>query len=108
MSDSIEVKEDVAVVAEIIMQPSKAEGYMAFITAGQFPPHYWSQAYGALEQPVERDPYKCSYPLFPESGSCRDIYNCPYPLFPTREKALEACAKALPQGGVCKLVKIVL
>jgi len=73
------------------MQPSKAEGYMAFITAGQFPPHYWSQAYGALEQPGERDPYKC-----------------PYPLFPTREKALEACAKALPQGGTCKLVKIVL
>jgi hypothetical protein len=90
MSNSIEVIEDIAIATEVILQPSKVEGYMAW-TAGQFPPYYWSQAYAGVEQPGERDPYKC-----------------PYPLFPTREKALEACTKALPQGGTCKLVKIVL
>jgi hypothetical protein len=35
-------------------------------------------------------------------------YRCPYPLFPTREMAIEACTRVLPNGGTCKLVRIVL
>ena len=90
MTNSIEVLEDSVVAKEVIFPPAIAEGYMAWTTSSN-PPHYWQQAYMNANEMGKNDPYRC-----------------PYPLFPTREMAIEACARALPNGGTCKIVKITL
>lgn len=90
MTNAIEISESVGEVKEVILPAAKAEGYMAW-TSSACPPYYWSQAYMDAKDIGTADPYRC-----------------PYPLFPTREKAIEACARSLPNGGTCKIVKITL
>lgn len=90
MTNAIEVIEDSAEAKEVIFPPAKAEGYMAWTTSAN-PPYYWQQAYMNPTEMGQNDPYRC-----------------PYPLFPTRELAIAACARALPNGGTCKIVKITL
>lgn len=85
----IEVIEDSAEAKEIILAPAKAEGYMAWYSSNANGPHCWNQAFE-----------------FTDSAVIRDQYRCPYPLFPTRELAIATCARYLPQGGICKLVRI--
>jgi hypothetical protein len=90
MTNAIEVSEYSAQAKEVILPMAQAEGYMAWTTSTQ-PPHYWQQAY-----------------MNPTEMGNNDPYRCPYPLFPTREIAIAACARALPNGGICKIVKITL
>ena len=92
MTPYIEVIEEQAVVTEVILPQAKSEGYMAWYCISN--PGFsgvWTQAYPGVEPIGERDQYRC-----------------PYPLFVTREKAIEACGKMLPNGGTCKIVKITL
>ena len=92
MTQSIEVKELPEVKAsEVIIQPAKSGGWMAWYAQGSSAQAYWMQAYPA-----------------PDTTGIRDMYKCPYPLFPNREDAVTACEKALPSGGQCRIVKISL
>lgn len=92
MTEVIEIKElPVAKAAEVILPNAKAQGWMAWYAPGSVESPYWMQAYPGVEQIGARDPYRC-----------------PHPLFISREDALAACAKALPNGGQCRIVKIEL
>lgn len=95
MTDAIEVKDSTASdAAEIIITPARASGWMAWYSSAN-PDHtggyYWMQGYGAPDLNGKRDPYRC-----------------PYPLFETRQDAIDACAKSMPNGGQIRMVKITL
>lgn len=95
MTDAIEIKDATASdAAEIVITMAKPTGWMAWYsgaspdyTGGQ----YWMQA-----------------TLFVDLQNKRDPYRCPYPLFETRQEAIDACAKSLPNGGQIRVVKITL
>ena len=91
MTNEIKVIEDEVKAEEYILQQSNAEGYIVWYSPNPpGGPHMWTLVWPGMEQPGERDPYKC-----------------PSPLFMTREKAIEGATKSLPQGGICKVVRIV-
>ncbi len=92
MSGEIEIQEGVAgEAAELIVQPAKAEGWLAFYSMATGGPYYWM----------------CAYPMYP-AGVWADQHRCPNPLFLTREFAIDECRKHLPNGGTIKLVKVAL
>lgn len=94
MSNTIEIIDSPAAVAsEVIVIAAKAQGWMAWYATGSIESPYWMQMF-----PMDN----------PAGSRSRDHYRCPYPLFRTREDALEACEKALPNGGKCRVVKIEL
>ena len=95
MNETIEVKDASENAAEeIIIKTARPSGYMAWYssatpdyTGGQ----YWMQA-----------------TLFFDASNKRDPYRCPYPLFESRQEAIDACAKSMPNGGQIRVVKITL
>ena len=95
MTEAIEVKEASACeAAEIVITMARPSGWMAWYSSAQ--PDYtggvmWMQA-----------------TLFYDASNKRDPYRCPYPLFETRQEAIDACAKSLPNGGQIRVVKITL
>ena len=76
---------------ELRIPYAKAQGWMAFTSIGSDPDamQVWSQVYGL-------------------HNAERDMYRCPYPLFPTRDDAVAAAMKMLPNGGSVKLFKVEL
>ena len=92
MTEAIEIKElPAAKAVEVILPIAKAQGWMAWAGTATGESIYWMQVHAPFEPSGQRDPYRC-----------------PYPLFMSREDALSACAKALPNGGQCRIVKIEL
>lgn len=95
MTEAIEVKDGSASdAAEIVITMARPSGWMAWYSYGS--PDYmggklWTQA-----------------TLFFDAAQKRDPYRCPYPLFETRQDAIDACAKSLPNGGQIRVVRITL
>lgn len=89
MSDEIEVKEAAAEPAvEVLITEARPSGWMAWYRCG--PSDYFNQVY---------DP--------PSLKLDRDYYRCPYPLFPTREDAIAAGRHAMRErGGELRVVQI--
>lgn len=95
MTDTIEIKDATASdAAEIVITMARPSGWMAWYS-GSTPDYsgaqYWVQA---------TIPYDASHK--------RDPHRCPYPLFETRQEAIDACAKSLPNGGQIRVVRITL
>ena len=90
-TQAITINESESKCAEVLMPKPKAQGWMAWTAPQSDGAPYWMQA----------------YPSFGTRGD-RNPYSCPYPLFTTKDKALEACAKVLPNGGQCRIVRIEL
>lgn len=90
MTPSIEIKELPAPkVSEALIPPPKAGGWLAWVAQSNGTAAFWFQAMPAFDLSQKRDSYRC-----------------PYPFMETREEALEACAKALPNGGQRRIVRI--
>lgn len=91
MSDEIEIKEgSVTQTAEVIIAEARPVGWMAWYRYS--PTDYFSQVFDTPSIKIDRD-----------------YYRCPYPLFPTREDAIDAARYNLRErGGEVRVVRITL
>lgn len=91
MSDEIEIKEASATnAAEIIINQARPGGWMAWYRFGQT--DFFNQVYEK-----------------PNNNMDRDYYRCPYPLFTSRDDAIDAAKYQLRgRGGEIRVVQVTL
>jgi hypothetical protein len=89
MSDEIEIKDGFAEsAAEVHITAARPGGWMAWYRFSST--EYFNQVYDTPSLKLDRD-----------------YYRCPYPLFPTREAAIDAARHAMHErGGEVRLVKV--
>ena len=91
MSDTIEIKEGQATqAAEVIITEARPSGWLAWFRFA--PSDYFMQVYDTPSLKLDRD-----------------YYRCPYPLFPTKEIAIDAARHAMRErSGEVRIVKVTL